>query len=169
MTLLTSGIIIGSMNIVATDGEHQTFHYHYSKGWQTIDHPLPPELLDGIDFQTVLRLMGYAETPVSRIGTDFTFDIAWYRRRDGEKPLYSNLFTIAEVNDVICDVFTSDFPSALELFAKLAPIAQAAMLQDAYQATEATRREEEDKSTEYHAGLKKQIESADENRTSGGS
>jgi hypothetical protein len=92
----------------------------------------------------MLEEAGYHSTPAFTAGTDYSFGVEWYRGSKGGNAPYPFLL-VASDGDFNWYVFADDFPSAIEVFHKLTAIAQAAVIQDVWNETAATREDENEK------------------------
>src|SRR5258708_29037657 len=102
------GMLIG---IGTKREEDRVLHYHFKNGWAAIPDPHDEVPDDIVDYQPALFFLGYEESPVLRFGTDYNFSVKWHRGSEGKNPPYPNVIAIEDTGTIICEVYTSDFPS----------------------------------------------------------
>jgi hypothetical protein len=131
--------------------EDRTLHYHFKNGWSVIPDPHDEVPEDIVDYHPALFFLGYEERPLLRLGTDYNFSVEWRRGSEGKNPPYPNVITIEDTGAIICEVYTSDFPSTFEFLHKLSTLAQAAMFFDVYDSTRVTRHDQAQRTHESDA------------------
>jgi len=119
--------------------ERRTFHYDLIKGWEQINDP--DGWGSGGSYEDSLEAIGFAREAKVMLGSVYTFSGEWHRPQDGGSAQFPHLIVFSD-SESIWHVFTSDFPSALELMHKVTVMAQATVLQNVYEETEAIRLEE---------------------------
>ncbi|HXM46962.1 MAG TPA: hypothetical protein VN956_03765 [Pyrinomonadaceae bacterium] len=120
------------------------FHYHLSEGWKSIESPFDPT---ETDFNEQLKRLGYFEHATFTVGDVSSFSVEWHTPTREGCPPFPYLMIVSDGSS-LWQVFASDFPSAIDVLHKFASIAQAGLVHDVYDETEATRFKEFDKTEE---------------------